>query len=57
MTPLELLTKELNSHKKALKKSNEDWFAKRISYVTHDIHRGNLYKLIKQYNEAIKKLK
>ena len=57
MTPLALLTKELNSYKKALKKSNQDWFAKKISYVIHDIHRGNLYILIKQYEEAIKKLK
>jgi uncharacterized protein (UPF0276 family) len=56
MTPKALLTQELNSYKKALKKSRLSVFTQKISYKTHKNHYNNLMPLIKQYKEVIRKL-
>jgi len=55
MTPNQLLTKQLNTHIKALKKSIESFENKEIDFDTHYKHVSNLNHLIFEYKEAIKK--
>jgi hypothetical protein len=57
ITPLVLLTRELNDHKRALKKSRRSFFMRQIDWKTHRTHWVNLTPLIKEYKAAIKKLK
>lgn len=55
--PIALLKLELNSHKKALKKSRLSRFTGNISHELHRQHYNNLMPMIKEYESAIKKLK
>jgi hypothetical protein len=56
MTPIQILTKELNSYEKALNKSRLSVYNQKIDYATHKMHKDNLIPLITQYKQAIKKL-
>jgi len=57
MTPMQLLKIELDCYIKALKKSKESCINGKISIKLHTLHLRNLIPLIKQYKQAINKLK
>lgn len=57
ITPIELLTRELNDHKKALKKSRMLCFTGKITWELHKTHYHNLMPQIKEYRKAIQILK
>jgi len=56
LTPIELLKKEHEEHKRALAKSEELYFNQKIDKATVITHRGNLKPAILTYKNAIQLL-
>ena len=56
-TVLSKLEKELGSLERNLIKSYKSFWNKTISLDTHNIHKKNLKRLIREYEKAISKLK